>query len=100
MTKDEVQLEVLLADKQLPSFLQAIVCFSGVFLMISFGLFVYEVSIHTIIFLALVWGSIQAALLGYSFRYSKQTNYNLSVGVGTTDNAQDVSLNFRVPMTF
>ncbi len=39
-------------------------------------------------------------LLGYSFRYSKQTNYNLSVGVGTTDNAQDISLNFRVPMTF
>jgi hypothetical protein len=39
-------------------------------------------------------------LLGYSFRYSKQTNYNLSVGVGTTDNAQDIRLNFRVPMTF
>ncbi len=39
-------------------------------------------------------------LLGYSFRYSKQTNYNLSVGVGTTDNAQDVSLNFRMPMNF
>lgn len=39
-------------------------------------------------------------LLGYSFRYSKQTNYNLSVGVGTTDNAQDVSINLRVPMTF
>ncbi len=39
-------------------------------------------------------------LLGYSFRYTKQTTYNLSVGVGTTDNAQDVSINFRVPMTF
>ncbi len=39
-------------------------------------------------------------LLGYSFRYSKQRNYNLSVGVGTTDNAQDIRLNFRVPMTF
>ncbi|MCH9638639.1 MAG: Na+/H+ antiporter NhaC [Betaproteobacteria bacterium] len=67
MTKSDLQLEVLLADRQLPSFLQAVVCFSGVFLMISFGLFVYEVSIHAIIFLALVWGSIQAALLGYSF---------------------------------
>jgi len=39
-------------------------------------------------------------LLGYSFRYSKQRTYNLSVGVGTTDNAQDVSINLRVPMTF
>ncbi len=39
-------------------------------------------------------------LLGYSFKYSKRTNYNLSVGVGTTNNAQDINLNFRVPMTF
>lgn len=39
-------------------------------------------------------------LLGYSFRYTPQTNYNVSVGVGTTDNAQDVSLTLRVPMTF
>lgn len=39
-------------------------------------------------------------LVGYSFRYSKQTNYNLSLGVGTTDDAQDVRLNFRMPMLF
>lgn len=39
-------------------------------------------------------------LLGYSFRYSNQTNINLSVGIGATDNAQDARLNLRVPMTF
>jgi len=39
-------------------------------------------------------------LLGYSFRYSSQTNINLSVGIGATDNAQDARLNLRVPMTF
>lgn len=39
-------------------------------------------------------------LLGYSFRYSNKTNINLSVGIGTTDNAQDARLNLRVPMTF
>lgn len=39
-------------------------------------------------------------LVGYSFKYSKQTTFNLSLGIGTTDDAQDVSLNFRVPMTF
>lgn len=39
-------------------------------------------------------------LLGYSFKYSQQTNFNLSVGIGATDNAQDASLTFRVPITF
>ncbi len=39
-------------------------------------------------------------LLGYSFKYSSRTNFNLSVGIGTTDDAQDVRLTFRVPTTF
>lgn len=39
-------------------------------------------------------------LLGYAFKYSKRTNYNFSIGIGTTDNAQDINLNFRAPMTF
>jgi hypothetical protein len=39
-------------------------------------------------------------LLGYSFKYSKQTTFNLSLGIGTTTDAQDVTLNFRMPMTF
>lgn len=39
-------------------------------------------------------------LVGYSFKYSPKTTFNLSLGVGTTTDAQDVSLNFRVPMTF
>lgn len=39
-------------------------------------------------------------LLGYAFRYTPKTNFNLSVGIGATDNAQDASLTFRVPITF
>jgi hypothetical protein len=39
-------------------------------------------------------------LVGYSFKYSPKTTFNLSLGVGTTTDAQDVTLNFRVPMTF
>ena len=39
-------------------------------------------------------------LIGYSFKYSKQTTFNLSLGIGTTDDAQDVTLNFRVPLTY
>lgn len=39
-------------------------------------------------------------LIGYSFRYTPKTTLNLSLGIGTTDDAQDVKLNVRVPITF
>jgi hypothetical protein len=39
-------------------------------------------------------------LIGYSFRWSKDTNVNLSVGVGATDDAQDFELTLRVPTNF
>ena len=37
--------------------------------------------------------------IGYSFRLSPKTNINLSLGIGTTDDAQDVRLSLRVPMS-
>jgi NhaC family Na+:H+ antiporter len=67
MVDSDAPVEELLSVKRLPSFLHAVVCFTGMFLMISLSLFVYEASIHAIIFLALGWVSIQAAWLGYSF---------------------------------
>ena len=39
-------------------------------------------------------------LVGYSFRYNPQTTFNLSLGVGTTEDAQDARINFRMPMLF
>lgn len=39
-------------------------------------------------------------LVGYSFKYSPKTTFNLSLGIGTTTDAQDATLNFRMPMTF
>lgn len=39
-------------------------------------------------------------LIGFSFKYTPKTTLNLSLGIGTTDDAQDVKLNARVPMTF
>lgn len=37
--------------------------------------------------------------VGYSFKLSQKTNINLSLGIGTTDDAQDVRLSLRVPMS-
>ncbi|MBA2482840.1 MAG: Na+/H+ antiporter NhaC [Nitrosomonas sp.] len=53
--------------KQRPSFLHAAICFLGVLLMISIGLFLYEISVHAVIFFALLWVGVNAARLGYSF---------------------------------
>jgi hypothetical protein len=39
-------------------------------------------------------------IIGYSFNYSKETNINLSLNIGVTDDAPDIRLNFRVPMMF
>ena len=61
------KLEALLMGKRLPSLSHALVCFFGVFLMISTGLFVFQVSLHAILFLALIWVVIQATLLGHAF---------------------------------
>lgn len=62
-----MQVSDMLSDRPLPSFLHAIICLSGVFLMISLGIFMYEASLHALIFLALIWVGAQAAILGYAF---------------------------------
>jgi len=67
MAESESPLEELLTATRWPSLLHALICLTGVFLLISFGLFVYGASIHAIIFLALVWVSLQARWLGHSF---------------------------------
>ena len=67
MAENDFPVEELLTAKRQPSLLHAAICFAGVFLLISLGLFVYEASIHAIIFLALVWVSVQTRWLGYSF---------------------------------
>lgn len=75
----ETRLEALLVEKRLPSLAHAIGCFCGVFLMISSGLFIFEISLHIIMFLALIWVVIQASWLGHSFIIVRQMmNHGIS----------------------
>lgn len=67
MVESDSSVEVLSTARRLPSLWHAVICFTGVSLLISLGLFVYQASIHAIIFLALLWVSLQARWLGYSF---------------------------------
>ncbi len=66
-THDEVQCSTIINHSQSPGLVHAIICFLGVFLLISLGLFVFQISLHTLLFLALVWSVVQASRLGYSF---------------------------------
>ncbi|HIE42176.1 MAG TPA: transporter [Nitrospinaceae bacterium] len=43
---------------------------------------------------------IGTLLIGYSFKFTPQTNINLSFDIGVTEAAQDVSMTLRIPMTF
>lgn len=66
-TNEKTALEELPVAQPLPAFWQAAVCFTGILLLIALGLFVFEISLHTLIFLALVWAGVHTRILGYSF---------------------------------
>ncbi|NBQ67885.1 MAG: Na+/H+ antiporter NhaC [Nitrosomonadaceae bacterium] len=67
MTETKLFIEELLTTQRLPTLLQALICFAGVFLLISLGMFVFAISIHAVIFLALIWVCLQARWLSHSF---------------------------------
>jgi NhaC family Na+:H+ antiporter len=52
---------------KIPSFFHALICFAVVVMMISTGLFIFSISLHSIIFMALVWIGINARLLGHDY---------------------------------
>ncbi len=66
-TDEKTALEELPVVQSLPSFWQAAICFTGILLLIALGLFVFEISLHALIFLVLVWAGVHTRVLGYSF---------------------------------
>lgn len=43
---------------------------------------------------------LSSLLLGYSYRYSPKTTFNVTVGAGLTSDTPDLTLSVRVPMSF
>ena len=50
-----------------PGLIQSVICFLGVVGCIAFGLLLLDVSLHSILFFALLWASGHARWLGYDF---------------------------------
>ena len=51
-----------------PGFGQSLVCFCGILLTIAIGLFVFSISLHSLMFLCLMWTAIHVRLLGYDYQ--------------------------------
>lgn len=67
MSDQHPGLEEFTGAQPQPSFWQAAACFGGVLLLISLGLFVFQISLHALIFLALLWTGLHARGVGHSF---------------------------------
>jgi len=52
---------------RLPSFLQSLLCFSAVVVIIAGGLFGLGISLHTLMFICLIWTGLHAYSLGYDY---------------------------------
>lgn len=52
---------------RLPGFLQALVCFGGIVVLLICGLFLFAVDLHVLMFLALCWAAMHARLLRHDY---------------------------------
>jgi len=56
---------------QEPRFLQSLICFGGVIVIVIAGLLWLGISLHSLLLIALVWVAAHAALLGFQFQQIK-----------------------------
>jgi len=61
----------MMKDPQEPRFLQSVICFGGVIVIVIAGLLWLEVSLHSLLLIALVWVAAHSAVLGFSFQAIK-----------------------------
>jgi len=55
-----------------PTLIHALICFLPIIGIISFGLFVFGISLHTLIFLCLIWAVANTTLLGYGYAETQE----------------------------
>lgn len=58
-------------DPQEPGFLQSVICFGGVIVIVIAGLLWLEISLHSLLLIAIVWVAVHSATLGFSFQAIK-----------------------------
>ena len=72
-----------MSDVRVPSFIQSAICFGGIILMIALGIIKYDIPIHVVIMLAIVWSIGHSLFLGYRFLELKDAmNKGIERGLG------------------
>lgn len=59
-----------------PTFVQSILCFSLIIIIIAGGLFMFQISLHVLMFLCLLWAGLNAFYLGYGYVHIRQLMSN------------------------
>lgn len=59
--------QIIATPPRTPQFLQSLVCFGVIVVTIAGGLFGLGISLHTLMFLCLLWAGLNAFTLGYSY---------------------------------
>jgi Na+:H+ antiporter, NhaC family len=57
-----------MSNVKLPSFNQALICFSGIVLIIVIGMLAFKISIHVLLMISIVWTCCHTYFLGYKFK--------------------------------
>ena len=60
-------------EPKIPSFLQSLICFGGVILIVIVGLLWFGISLHSLLVIALVWVACHSYWLGFSYKKIKSS---------------------------
>ena len=72
-----------MSNFKVPSFLQALLCFGGVLMIIVAGVIKFGVNIHVLLILSIIWSCFHAYSLGYKFKdIKKLMSDGISNGLG------------------
>ena len=72
-----------MSDTKLPSFNQALICFSVIMVILIVGVVVFKTSIHVLLMLCIIWTCCLTYFLGYKFyEIKKIMSDGISMGLG------------------
>lgn len=70
-------------EQKIPNFHQSLLCFGGIMTMIIVGVLVFGINMHVLLLISIIWTSLNAYFLGYSFSDIKKImNGGVSNGIG------------------
>lgn len=68
---------------KLPSFAQSLICFCGIILTVSIGLLAFDINMHSLLLICIIWAFGHTVFLGFDFQTIKKAmNGGIEKGLG------------------